>query len=497
MAVTQSGRRLGRARGQANAAAAARPRSRVRLWRELLLVALAIGCLMAVVAAAVVLAANVVMNDRYSAIVNEGAKSVDAAQSARADILDSAGASADALAATQDAQRKTALSQAASSYAAFKEQLRLSWQNRSDQTYGEYAAFSAADSASSDYAAAIGAMNAALAAGRTDDARTAFNAPDNPNSAYQVLNQRLLPALTNGLQQDKVDFMEARYASTSSTLRNWAIATGAVSVLLLLVALAGYLLTRSMHHRLTWELVLAILLALAVGAWVVAQLRRGDTQAKVLVRQAYDGVAGARDEQALISQQNALESIAIFDAGDPARVQQHFAELDDLTLQAQQNLCGKLGCVNTSFTNGGNAVQPGVVSSALDGQDRFGLPRAPLVANVHFGKQAQDLEAARGGYLAFLQADSQLRAALAKSPPDTAGAASINAGASQTAFGNTIGELALADDSARSAYIGIWHSVRDAATIGEGLALVELVVALLIGVGLWRRRQELFVGNVR
>lgn len=490
MAVTQSGRRLGRARAQAATTAAARPRSRLRLWRELLLAALAIGCLMAIVAAAVVLAANVVMNDRYSAIVNQGAKSVDAAQSARADILDSAGASADALAATQDAARKTALDQAASSYAAFKEQLRLSWQNRSDQTYGEYAAFSAADSASTDYAAAIGAMNAALAAGRTDDARNAFS------TAYTVLNQRLLPALTNGLQQDKVDFMEAHFASTSSTLRNWAIVTGAVSVLLLLVALGGYLLTRSMHHRLTWELVVAILLALGIGAWVVVQLRRGDTQAKVLVRQAYDSVAGARDEQALISQQNALESVAIFDASDPARVQQHFAEIDDLTLQAQQNLCGKLGCVNTSFTNGGNAVDPNVVSSALDGQDRFGLPRAPLVANVHFGRQAQNLEAARSGYLAFLNADNQLRAALTKSPPDTASAASINTGASQTAFGNTIGALSAAADSARGAYNGIWHSVRDATTIGEGLAVVELVVALLIGAGLWRRRQELFVANV-
>ncbi len=491
MAVTQPARRPGRARARAGTAAAARPRSRVRLWRELLLAALAIGCLMAVVAAAVVLAANIVMNDRYSAIVNEGAKSVDAAQSARANILDSAGASADALAATQDAQRNAALGQAASSYAAFKEQLRLSWQNRSDRTYGEYAAFAAADGASTDYAAAIGAMNAALAAGRTDDARNAFS------TAYTVLNTQLLPALTNGLQQDKVDFMEAHYASTSSTLRNWAIVTGAVSALLVLVALGGYLLTRSMHHRLTWELVVAILLALGIGAWVVAQLRRGDTQANVLVRQAYDGVAGARDEQALISQQNALESVAIFDAGDPAKVQQHFAEIDDLTLQAQQNLCGKLGCVGASFTNGGNGVLPAVVSSALDGQDRFGLPRAPLVANVHFGTQAQNLEAARSAYAAFLNADNQLKAALAKSPPDTTTAASLNAGASQAAFGNTIGALAAAADSARGAYTGIWHSVRDAATIGEALAVVELVVALLIGVGLWRRRQELFVANVR
>ncbi|HEY7295853.1 MAG TPA: hypothetical protein VH916_12485, partial [Dehalococcoidia bacterium] len=374
MAVSQFGRLRGRGRAQAAAGAVAQPtRSRVSLWRELLLVVLVAGCLMAIVAAAVVFAASVVMSNRYSAIVNEGAKSVDAAQSARADILDSAGASADALAATQPAARAQARQNAANSYAAFKEQLRLSWQNRSDQTYGEFAAFDAADRASTDYAGDIGAMNAALDANRPDDARAAFN------SAYTVLNTRLLPALTNGLQQDKVDFMEARYASTSSTLRNWAIAVGAVSLLLLLVALGGYLLTRRMHHRMTWELVLAIVLAVAVGAWVVVQLRRGDTQAKVLVRQAYDSVAGARDEQALVSQENALESIAISDAADPTKAQQHFSDISDLDLQAQQNLCGKAGCAATPFTaNGGDAVQPGVVATALDGQDRFGLPRAPL-----------------------------------------------------------------------------------------------------------------------
>ncbi|HLZ69883.1 MAG TPA: hypothetical protein VKV26_08245 [Dehalococcoidia bacterium] len=490
MAVSQSGRLRGRARAQS--AAAARPaRGRVHTWRELLLVALVAGCLVAVIAAAVVLAANIVMNDRYSAIVNQGAKSVDAAQSARADILDSAGASADALATTQPNARAQARQNAANSYAAFKEQLRLSWQNRSDQTYGEYAAFNAADAASTDYAAAIGAMNAAIDGNRLDDARAAFS------SAYSVLNTRLLPALTNGLQQDKVDFMESRYASTSSTLRNWAIASGTVSVLLLIVALGGYVLTRSMHHLLTWELALAILLALGVGLWVVVQLRRGDTQAKVLVREAYDSVAGARDEQALVSQQNALESIAIFDAADPAKIQQHFAEIADLDLQAQQNLCGKLGCVNTPFTaGGGDAVQAAVVTNALDGQDRFGLPRAPLVANVHFGEQAKSLELARNAYLAFLKADGDLRAALQKNPADTASAATVNAGAGQTAFSNTINALSAAAQSARGAYDGIWHSVRDAARIGEGLAAAELVVALLIGIGLWRRRQELFVGNV-
>ena len=61
---------------------------RVARWRRLLLIALIAGCVAAVAAALVVLIASVVMHDRYTAIVREGAVSVDAAQDARADILD-------------------------------------------------------------------------------------------------------------------------------------------------------------------------------------------------------------------------------------------------------------------------------------------------------------------------------------------------------------------------------------------------------------------------
>ena len=332
---------------------------RVARWRRLLLIALIAGCAAAVAAALVVLIASVVMHDRYTAIVREGAVSVDAAQDARADILDSAGASADVLAQSGEA-RTAARVRAAARYEDFKEHLRQSWQNRTDRMFGEFATFDAADRASTEYAGFIGAMNVAVDGNRADEARTAFL------SAYDALNRKLLPAL-GGLQANKVEFMQVRYASTSSTLRGWLIAVAAVSVALVLLAGAGFWLTRRMHHRITLELVAAILLALGVGLWLSLQLRRADTQAKVLVRDAYDTVAGVRDVIALASQENTLESIAILDPTNAAR---HFAEFADYDTTLQQSLCGTAlppgtGCIAQPFTSADDTISRDAVLSLI------------------------------------------------------------------------------------------------------------------------------------
>lgn len=459
---------------------------RVARWRQLMLIALSAGCVAAVAAALVVLIASVVMHDRYTAIVREGAVSVDAAQDARADILDSAGASADVLAQSGEA-RNTARDRASARYENFKEHLRESWQNRTDRAYGEFAAFDAADRASTEYAGFIGAMNVAVAANRADEARAAFL------SAYDTLNQKLLPAL-GGLQANKVEFMQVRYASTSSTLRAWLIAVAAVSAALLLLALAGFWLTRRMHHRVTLELVAAILLALGVGLWLSLQLRRADTQAKVLVRDAYDTVAGVRDEIALASQENTLESIAILDPTNAAR---HFAEFADYDTTFQQGLCGSAlppgsGCVADQFTGGADTISRDAVTRALDGQNRFGLVRTPLTGNVRFAGEARALEAARGHYRAFLAADRDLQSKVGN---NISAAVQTNAGVSQTEFQATVDALDQARAAARRVYDRIWHSVTDAAVIGEYLAGAEIVVALLIASGLWRRRQGLFVAR--
>jgi hypothetical protein len=468
------------------------PAARIERYRRRLLLALVLGSLLAAVTGAVVLAANAVTYNRYRAIVSDGSVSVDAAQDARADVLDNAGSNADLLAQTDANIRKQDRARASQQWESFKNHLRIAWQNQSDRSQGEFAVFNAADLAGSDYAGWIGAMDAAVDANRPDDARPAFL------NAYNVLQTRLLPALL-GLQSTKVEFMEAQYASTSNTIRIWLVALGGVTAALLLLAGFGYLLTRRMHHRFTPEIVAAILLALAISVWVGVQLRRADTQAKVMVRDAYDTVAGVRDEIALVSQQHALESIAIF---DPAASAGHFKEFDDYNLRFEQGLCGADKCSATPFLapNAASAapvlqVAPGVVTAALEGKNNFGLPRPPLIANVHFKGEPQALEAARDAYRRFLTADQDIRSKTQAS--NTAGALATDSGASTQAFSATVGSLNDARAASRSVYDSIWRSVQDAARIGEFLSIGMIVTALLLASGLWRRRRELYAANVR
>ncbi len=468
------------------------PEARIARFRRRLLLALLLSSLLAVVAGGVVLAANVVTYNRYRAIVNEGSISVDAAQDARADVLDNAGSNADLLAQTDPNLRRQDRVRASQQWESFKNHLRLSWQNQSDHAQGEFAVFNAADLASSDYAGWIGAMDAAVDANRPDEARRAFL------NAYNVLQTRLLPALL-GLQSTKVEFMAAQYASTSNTIRFWLVTLAAVTATLLLLSGFGYFLTRRMHHRFTPEIVAAILIALGISIWVGVQLRRADTQVKVMVRDAYDSVAGVRDEIALVSQERALESIAIF---DPTAAATHFKEFDDYSLLFEQGLCGAADCSKTAFLapDAGAAtpaqqVAAGVVTTALQNAANFGLPRPPLIANVHFSGEPQALEAARNGYRRFLAADADIRAKVQAN--NTPGALATGSGQSAQAFDATVGSLNTARAASRSVYDSIWHSVQNAARIGEFLSIGMIVTALLLASGLWRRRRELFAVNVR
>jgi hypothetical protein len=471
---------------------ASRPRHAIARLRRRLLSLAVVGGAATLVTAAVIFAASAVTYDRYNAIVQQGSVSVDAAQNARADLLGNVGANADLLARSDQGARNQARATASDTWERFKNDLRVSWQSRGDNTYGEFAAFDAADRASTDYAADIGAMNAALDAGRQDDARAAFL------GAYAVLNQRLLPALDSGLESDKVEFMESHYASASNTIRDWLIAVAAGSAVVFTLALAGLLLARQMHHRYTVELVLAALLAAGIGSWAGVQLRRADSQTRVLVRDAYDTVAGVRDEVALLDQQKALESIAIF---DPTNAPGHFKEFDDLTTRFEQGLCGAQGCTQSSFLSASTAapvrfgIPDPVRKQVLDNQDQFGLARVPLVANVNFGGEARPLEGARNAYLAYLAADRTLRSQV--SGGNSQAALATEAGAVRAQSAATEQALGTAHDVARGVYASTWHSVEDAARIGEWLTIGVVAAALAIVLGLLRRRLELTPAGLR
>ncbi len=419
--------------------------------------------------------------DAYHTLVDEGAVSVDAALRARAAVLDHMSAAATYLATTGPAH-DAAYAQAINSWDTYREQSRLSWRNISDPVQGEGSVYQAADRAASDYIQQIGAMFAYDRAGQKDQAGAAFLA------ARETLNSRLVPAL-GGLEAVKVEDMEATYAGAAGRITNWRYAVIAMTVLLSLILLGGLWAVRRMHYRWSWPLGVALLLTIAVGAWTQEQLARAATEARVMVRDAHDTVAGVQDLAALLSQERALQSIAIF---DPTHAATHLASFEQYNFLVEQKLCGPTDCTATTFLSGPDTIDPQVEQAALDAQAKFGLPRTPLIANVHFPGQAAEFEALRQAYRTWLdQHRNNLAQALAAGDVDAA--RTLSTGSAATNFAAVVKAADAVRDTARTRFDDIWRTVYFTSTLDQGLALAFPLAGLLGAWGLWRRRTELFI----
>ncbi|MGH2542109.1 MAG: hypothetical protein ACRDIB_04910, partial [Ardenticatenaceae bacterium] len=96
---------------------------------------------------------------RYRAIVADSARSADAAQAAREAVLAHHSEAAQYLSRLDDAAEAASAQQnATTEWRTYQEALRDVWQNRSDEQFGEFAVFEAADRATLRYRAAIDAM---------------------------------------------------------------------------------------------------------------------------------------------------------------------------------------------------------------------------------------------------------------------------------------------------------------------------------------------------
>ena len=425
--------------------------------------------------------ANARTYDAYHTLVDEGSVSVDAALQARAAVVDQMGAAATYLATTGPAQQAAA-DRATARWNDFIAQSRISWRNLSDRTQGEQNVSAAADSAASDYIQRIGAMYAYNSAKQPDQAGTAFL------SARDILNNRLVPAL-GGLEAVKVEDMEAIYANASDRITTGRLTLVGIATLLGLVLLLGLLAVRRMHYAWSWPLGLALLLTIGVTALMQAQLASASSDARVMVRDAYDTVAGVQDMGALLSQARALESIAIFDNTHAAT---HLAGFDQYNFLVEQLLCGDKDCTQVnSFLRGADTIDPQVAKTAVDAQRKFGLPRAPLIANVHFRNQAAQYETLRQDYRHWLDLHGQLATQLKANQVGAASA--LSTGASDQAFAKVVADADAVRSTTRTQYDSIWQRVYTTSSLAQVLALAFPGAGLLAAWGIWRRRSELFV----
>ncbi|MGI8587734.1 MAG: hypothetical protein ACR2M0_08625 [Chloroflexia bacterium] len=441
--------------------------------------------------------ANDAAYNSYDTLVNKGSVSVDAALRARAAALDHMGQAATYL-ATTGAPQQAAEAAAAQSWNGFNEEARKSWNNRTDQTQGEFNVFAAADAAASLYIQQIGAMFS----------YSKSNPPQIPNAraaflqARDTLNFRLVPALT-GLEEIKVEDMAATDRGAAAQITGWRNALLGVTVLLGLALLAALGLVLRMHYRWSWTIGSALLLTILVGGWMQLQLSQASRDTSVMVHDAYDTVSGVQDLTTLLAQERALESIAIFDSENAAKPGGSFEQYAQYAFLVDQTLCGPAQCAlsDTTFLSApsSDAIADDVKKAALDEQNRLGLPRVPLVANVHFPNEAAQFDQLRQDYQAWQSVhNNQLAAQVTAGQKDAAAATST--GPAAAAYATVIQDAANVGGTARTEFDRIarrWTSVQGGSglpisLINEALALLFPFAGLLAALGLWRRRSELF-----
>jgi hypothetical protein len=453
---------------------------RVAALRSRMLLIISAAVAFGVLAGLIAWGANANTYAAYHKLVDEGSISVDAALRARAAVLDHMSAAATFL-ETSGAPQAEARQRAVQRWADYTNESRISWRNLTDQTHGENNVYQAADRASSDYIQQIGAMFAYYDAGETGKAGQAFLA------ARETLNTRLVPAL-GGLEAVKVEDMEATYAGAEQMVTRWRYALIGVAALLVVIFLAGLWAVRRMHYTWSWPVGGALLVAAGLAFVMQLQLAQASADARVMVRQAYDSIAGVQDLAALLSQGRALESIAIF---DPKQSAAHLESFDQYTTLVEQKLCGPRDCTQTSFLAGDGTIYPAVQRAALDEQSKLGLPRTPLIANVNFGGQANGYEALRADYRKWLDAHQVLATQVESNQLSVASGTS--SGESAQAFAKLGTSVDAAVGVARGRFDEIWKGVYSTSSINQALALVFVLCGVLAATGVWRRREELFV----
>jgi hypothetical protein len=467
------------AAGVAQAPAVPVGNRRVGLLRSVMLALVSASIAFGVLAGLVAWQANVATYTAYHTIVDEGSVSVDAALRARAALLDHMSASATFLETTGQTQQEAA-ARAQERWNVFNNEFRVSWRNVTDATHGESDVYAAADRAASDYIQQIGAMYAYYGNNQREQAGAAFLA------ARETLNTRLIPAL-GGLEAVKVEAMEATYAGASQRISSWRDTVLIVGLLLAAILVAALFAVRRMRYRWSWPIGIALGVTLAVALWIQSQIGAASYDARVLVREAYDSVAGVQDLSALLSQGRALDSIVIF---DPDQANAHLASFDQYNALVEQRLCGPRDCTAQPFLSGTDTVAQAVKEAAEDEKDKLGLPHNPLIANVFFPGQATRYERLRADYRSWLDAHRQLETQVRAGQLEAAAATST--GASAASFSQLEASAADAVQVARSQFDRIWQSVYFNTGLGQILAVLFPLSGLLAAWGLLRRRGELF-----
>ncbi|MCB0077364.1 MAG: hypothetical protein KDD73_08040 [Anaerolineales bacterium] len=408
---------------------------------------------------------------RYRAIVDDSAFSADAAQSAREAVLAFHSNTATALA---DEGVDQAALPSSSDWQRYQEALRQLWENRSDRTYGEYALFAATDEATLRYRAAVDGMTAFAANGEDERATAAFL------TANTILVQALLPPL-NRIEQLKLESMEAAYNTTSAAIDRWQRWLLITAGLLVLALVSAWLTTRfHMRYRWTWQLILATVAAALLLLWFNSSLGKASDDVALMVRGAYDTISITQSSSALLTQAQALQSMALF---APESQEPFLSDADEYLFLVEQQLCGDRNCTDRPFLDSAGTVSRETKQIAREGQQTYGLPRAPLVDYAdqrRFPAQAATLDSLRQSVADMRRVQRALQGGdLAAAPQG------------RRAYAVAIDQASALTSEVRTLYDQLYDNATLMMGANRALTLLFIVLALLGAWGIQRRRTAL------
>jgi len=425
---------------------------------------------------------------RYSTIVDDSSFSADAAQAARSSLLAHHSAAADYLSLQDPEESRQALANSEREWLQYQQQVRNVWKNRSDQQFGEYAVFSAADRATWRYRDRISAMKAFVEVGNVEQAEDAFI------KSHDILIQEVLPAL-NGLESLKLESMEEAYGMTNESISDSLTLLFVVGGSTLLLLVLGFLITRFwLHYGWTWELGTASLVVIVLFGWVTFSLYYAANQVEVLVRDAYDAISGVQSVEAYLTQAEALESMAIFDP-NPGHKAQFLNDADEYLFLLEQRLCGELACTDSTFLDG-SVISQNASDAANAGKGKYGLPYDPLVLNAKenqlkgndFPGEASTLEELRGAIQLYRKANDWLQSDSAVPPEQRQNSTE----AYQLALDMTAEEQKIA----RTEFTNIYDLVTLMMIANHLLVFLFAGLAALGAWGIRRRRKGLFPAGI-
>ncbi len=424
----------------------------------------------------------------FNGIVQQNSVRVDAAEQALQHIASAGASAADfSSAATNSATHQTALTSIYTEFAQFRDNMFTLHADLNSDGQTTYNAIEQA--VYNEFWPQIGLAIAAEQKGDSAAARTAYLNADN-SLAHEI---------TPGLQRlETTNFAEMK--STEQTAGGEIVAESVVLAGMLLV-LAGLLTglsfwVRTMVRRLfTPGIDAAMILAWIVALGTISQLFALPEAMRSMVEDAYYSVTASSRVLDVANLSNRTESTELLDLDHVAFWEQAF---DKTKAEIELRLCGQIGCLNHTFTPGGDildaqAYQTAKAISKADSLSIGGI--VPLVANVTYAGEAQTLETARKAYLDYLAIDGQIRQLIQSN--QIASAIRLNTGIqpgqSDEAFGRFVTAMEHEKAINRAYFDGIWQTEQTALLtnrIGLGLAGNGLVIVLL-AVGVYHRYREL------